>query len=365
MSDFTANDGAFMAKALQLAARGRYTARPNPMVGCVIGRDGAVIGEGWHKKTGEAHAEVLALEAAGDAQGATAYVTLEPCAHHGRTPPCAEALVAAGVATVVVSMRDPFSEVSGKGIAKLEKAGIRVRTGLMERAARTLNRGYLSRVETGRPFVRLKMAASIDGAIAMRSGESQWITGAEAREDVQRLRAESCAILSGVGTVLADDPSFTVRSPSVDTDGKQPLRVIADTALRMPLSSGMLCLDGDTLVFCVDDTNRAALEAAGAEVVKLPGDGDQVELGAVLDELGRRSVNDLLVEAGPGIAGSLLDQNLVNELVIYQAPHIMGSETNSMFETAGWTQLADRRELNITDVRRVGKDTRITAQLAG
>lgn len=364
MSEFTATDGAFMARALQLAARGRYTVRPNPMVGCVLVRDGEVVGEGWHKKAGEPHAEINAMTAAGAVEGATAYITLEPCSHHGRTPPCADALVDAQLADVVVAMRDPFADVSGQGIARLENAGIRVRTGLMDAAARSLNRGYLSRVETGRPFVRLKMATSIDGAVAMQNGESQWITGGEARDDVQRLRAESGAILSGIGTVLADDPSFTVRSPALDTGGMQPLRVIVDTALRMPQSASMLCLDGDTLVFCVDDSNRVVLEDLGAEVVRVECSDGKVDLAGVLDELGARHINDVLVEAGPGLAGSLLAQNLVDELVIYQAPHIMGSQTISMFETPGWARLADRCSIEITDTRRVGLDTRITAKLA-
>ena len=364
MSEFSASDSAFMARALRLAARGEYSAHPNPMVGCVLVRDDKIVGEGWHKVCGEAHAEVNAISAATDANGATAYVTLEPCAHHGKTPPCTEALIAAGVTDVVCAMQDPFGDGGGKGIATLEKAGIKVRSGLMNAEAEHLNVGFLSRVRRGRPYVRVKIAASLDGAIAMKNGQSQWITGPAARDDVQRLRARACAIMSGIGTILADDPSFNVREESIDTAGRQPLRVVVDSTLRMPLSSGMLCLPGKTLVYCTDDSRRSGLEDAGAEIVKVPGDDSGVDIAAVLDDLGSRDVNNLLVEAGPGLAGSLIAKELVDELVIYQAPHIMGSETISMFLTPAWTELADRRTLELIDVRRVGGDTRITARIA-
>jgi len=352
-----------MARALKLAARGRYTAHPNPMVGCVLIRDDDVIGEGWHQRYGEAHAEIQALMGAGNATGSTAYVTLEPCVHHGKTPPCADALIAANIAEVIYALEDPFAAVGGRGAAKLEDAGIKVRSGLMEAAALELNRGYLSRVRRGRPFVRLKMATSIDGAVAMQSGESQWISGADARADVQRMRAESGAVLSGIGTVLADDPAFTVRDERIDSGDRQPLRAILDSRLRMPLSSGMLCLPGDTVVYCADDAARGPLEEAGAEVILVATANGQPDLGAVLDDLGRREINDLLVEAGPQLAGSLLAADVIDELVIYQAPHIMGSETVPMFATPGWTELASRRSLTITDTRRIGPDTRITARI--
>ena len=363
MSEFSASDSEFMAQALRLAGRGEYGAHPNPMVGCVLVRDDKIIGEGWHKHCGEAHAEVNALSAAADASGATAYVTLEPCAHHGKTPPCTDALIAAGVTDVVCAMQDPFFEVGGQGIAALEKAGIKVRSGLMSTEAEQLNVGFLRRVRHGRPYVRAKIAASLDGAIAMRNGQSQWITGPAARSDVQRLRAKAGAIMSGIGTVLADDPSFNVRDESINMAGKQPLRVVLDSTLRMPLSSAMLCLPGKTLVYCADDSGRGELEEAGAEVVKMPGDSSQVDIAAVLDDLGAREINNLLVEAGPALAGSLIAADLVDELVIYQAPHIMGSETISMFLTPAWTDLTDRRTLEFTDVRRVGGDTRITARI--
>lgn len=363
MPTFSAFDSACMARALRLAGRGRYTAHPNPMVGCVLARDGEVIGEGWHRLAGEAHAEVAALAAAGDARHAVAYVTLEPCAHHGRTPPCTDALIAAGIAEVVYAAEDPFEGTGTRGHNVLRDAGIKVRHGLMADAARRQNRGFLSRIGRGRPFVRLKIAASLDGAIAMQDGTSQWISGPESRADVQRLRAASGAILSGVGTVLADDPAFTVRDAAIDNDGRQPLRAILDSTLRMPLSSRMLCLPGDTLVFCSDAGGRAALEAAGAEVIEIGRAGGHLDAGAALAGLARRGINDVLVEAGPTLAGSLLAAGLVDELVIYQAPHIMGSETITMFSTPDVTTLAGRRELVVTDSRRIGADTRITAQI--
>jgi diaminohydroxyphosphoribosylaminopyrimidine deaminase/5-amino-6-(5-phosphoribosylamino)uracil reductase len=338
-------DTAFMTQALRLAERGLFTAHPNPMVGCVLVNDGDVVGEGWHKVAGEAHAEINALEAAGAAaKGATAYVTLEPCSHHGKTPPCVDALIDAGVAVVVVGIQDPNPDVNGQGIAALEKAGIPVRVGVLKEQVEQQLSGFLRRVTTGRPFVRLKMACSIDGRIAMASGESMWITGPESRADVQRLRARSGAILSGIGTVLADDPSFTVRDPDIDTCGRQPLRVVLDKDLRMPLSAEMLALPGGTLLYCTNDNKRGPLIEAGADIVKVGALDRLVNAAAVLDDLGRRDVNDVLVEAGPALAGNLISNDLVDELVIYQAPHIMGSETIGMFRTP---------------------TTRITARIAG
>jgi len=364
MSDQT--DTAFMTQALRLAERGLFTAHPNPMVGCVLVNDGDVVGEGWHKVAGEAHAEINALEAAGDAaKGATAYVTLEPCSHHGKTPPCVDALIDAGVATVVVGIQDPNPDVNGRGIEALEKAGIPVRVAVLEEQVAQQLVGFLSRVTTGRPFVRLKMACSIDGCIAMASGQSEWISGPESRADVQRLRARSGAILSGIGTVLADDPSFTVRDPDIDTCGLQPLRVVLDKDLRMPLSAEMLALPGGTLLYCTDDSKRGPLIEVGADIVKVGAADGLVDAAAVLDDLGRRDINDVLVEAGPALAGNLISNDLVDELVIYQAPHIMGSETMGMFRTPTWTELSDRRSLDIIETCQVGPDTRITARIAG
>lgn len=363
MDGYSAADGAFMAQALRLAARGRYTAHPNPMVGCVLAREGRVVGEGWHELAGEAHAEINALNEAGDAaRGATAYVTLEPCSHHGKTPPCADALVAAGIAEVVVAMEDPFPEVCGSGLAVLQAAGVRVRTGLMSDAAAALLEGFTSRVTRGRPLVRIKVAASIDGAIAMADGESQWITGPAARADVQRLRARSGAVLTGIGTVLADDPSLTVRDAAIDLRGRQPLRAVVDSRLRMPPAARMLSLPGRTRVYCCSADGCDELLAAGAEVARVPEERGRVRLDAVLEDLAGQEVNEVLVEAGPTLAGEFLRSGLVDELVIYQAPHIMGSETLRMFSTPAWTSLAARAELELTDVRRVGGDLRITAR---
>jgi len=362
MPAFSDADCAHMARALQLAARGRYSAHPNPMVGCVIVNAGEVVGEGWHKSAGEPHAEINALAAAGKkARGATAYVTLEPCAHHGKTPPCAPALTDAGVARVVLAMQDPYQEVAGRGLRHLKSAGVPTELGLMQAAAESLNAGFIARVTRGRPLVRVKVAASIDGAIAMMSGESQWITGSEARADVQRLRARSGAIMTGIGTVLADDPSLNVRLETVSE--LQPLRVVLDSKLRMPADARMLGLPGKTLVCCTGKPDRAALERAGAEVSSFGAAGSRVDAAGVLGDLAQRGVNDVLVEAGPALAGQLLEQQLVDELVIYQAPHIMGSQTRRMFQTPSWQSLADSKRLEISDVRRVGADTRITARV--
>ncbi len=364
MSRFSDSDHKFMQRALELAGRGIYTAHPNPTVGCVIVNDGNAVGEGWHARAGAPHAEIVALGQAGDrARGATVFVTLEPCSHHGRTPPCIDALIEAGVAEVVIGIKDPNPAVDGSGIAALERANITTRTGLLQDEIQRQLAGFVSRMTRGRPWVRLKMACSLDGCVSMANGQSQWISGAEARADVQRLRARSGAIMTGIGTVLADDPSLTVRDPSIDTHGRQPLRVVLDSGLRMPLSAEMLTLPGETIVYCVRDRKRKALLESGASVVRVDElDGD-VSAQAVLEDLGRREVNDVLVEAGPTLAGNLVSHGLVDELVIYQAPHIMGSETMGMFRTPGWTELSDRKAVSIIDVTAVGPDTRITAKI--
>ncbi len=363
---FSANDSAHMARALQLAARGRYAAHPNPMVGCVLVLGDEVVGEGWHEQAGKPHAEINALQAAGDAaRGSTAYVTLEPCVHHGKTPPCTEALIEAGVSRVVAAMEDPFDEVAGQGLEALREAGIEAEVGLMQDAAEALNTGFVSRVARGRPFVRLKMAASLDGATAMESGESQWITGPEARRDVQELRARSGAVMTGIGTVLADDPSLNVRDREIDTRGRQPLRVVLDSRLRTPTDAALLKLPGETLVCCTAGQDAAALRAAGADVQEFGEHGGVVNVFEVLAALAEREINDVLVEAGPLLAGYLLEKDLIDELVIYQSPHIMGSNTRGMFQTPAWEMLGDRKTLDITDVRRIGADTRITARLTG
>jgi diaminohydroxyphosphoribosylaminopyrimidine deaminase/5-amino-6-(5-phosphoribosylamino)uracil reductase len=352
-----------MARALRLAERGQYTAHPNPMVGCVLVKDDEIVGEGWHEKTGAAHAEVNALRRAGEAaRGSTAYVTLEPCSHHGKTPPCSDALIKAGVSKVIAAIQDPF-QTAGRGLDRLVEAGIEVQFGLMRSAAQELNRGFLMRVARRRPFVRLKLAASIDGAISMASGESQWITSPAARADVQRLRARSGAVMTGIGTVLADDPSLTVRAADIETGGIQPTRVVLDSHLRMPVSAAMLGFEGVTLVCCTGDPDATNLRGSNAEVVSFPSVDGRVDALEVLTELAARGVNNVLVESGPGLAGHLLERNLVDELVIYQAPHIMGSQTMGLVSTPSWTTLADRKILTIKDTRRFGPDTRITATL--
>ncbi len=361
MSEFSTADGEYMAQALRLARKGIYSSQPNPRVGCVLVKKGEVVGEGWHQQAGGPHAEIVALAMAGTkARGATAYVTLEPCSHHGKTPPCTDALLQAGVIEVIFASEDPNSNV--EGITALQDAGIDVRMGLLVAEAQSLNEGFFSRMQRQQPFVRLKIATSLDGATAMADGNSQWITGSAARADVQRWRARSCAVLTGVGTVIADDPSLTVRDESLETLGRQPLRVIIDSRLRTPATSRFLQLPGRSLIFCIDDANRASLETAGAEVFKVAAAAKQVSLPAVLRGLAELQVNDVLIEAGPSLAGAFLEAGLVDELVIFQAPHIMGSETRRMVTTRHWTALHDRQALEIKDLRRVGEDMRIIAR---
>jgi len=361
MSDFNGTDQTHMAYALRLARRGLYTCRPNPRVGCVLAKDGQVVGIGWHRKAGEPHAEINALNDAGrNARGATAYVTLEPCSHQGRTGPCTDALIDAGVAEVVAATADPNPSVSGSGFGALREAGIAIRRGLLQTQAESLNSGFISRQTRGRPFVRLKIATSLDGCTAMADGQSQWITGPEARQDVQRLRAMSGAVMTGIGTVLEDDPSLTVRDQSLSAE--QPMRVVVDSSLKMPPSSCMLSLPGRTEVFCVDDSRRKILEDAGASVRSVGAVDGRVDLDHVLRQLAEQEVNDVLVEAGRELAGAMLAAALVDEIVIYQAPLILGSETRGMFRTPEWQQLQQRMELRIVDRRRIGADTRITAR---
>jgi diaminohydroxyphosphoribosylaminopyrimidine deaminase/5-amino-6-(5-phosphoribosylamino)uracil reductase len=352
-----------MAEAIRLARRGVYTSHPNPRVGCVLVKNGTVIGRGWHRRTGEAHAEINALaDCKHEVRGAIAYITLEPCAHQGKTPPCVDALVTAGIGEIIAAGEDPDPRVAGKGFRQLANAGIEVRTGLLQESARKLNEGFFSRIARGRPFVRLKVAASLDGRTAMASGESQWISGPEARADVQRLRAASGAVLCGVATVLADDPLLTVRDQQIDNDGRQPLRVVLDSHLRTPPDAKMLRQAGETLLFCTDDANRQALVAAGAEVDVVAASNGRVDARSALSKLGVRRINDVLVEAGPTLAGILLMAGLVDELVIYQAPNIIGSEGRGMFTTPEWSTLNQRLALQIIDSRQVGSDVRITAR---
>lgn len=364
---FSAADHVFMSQALTLARRGLYSTHPNPRVGCVLVRDGQVVGEGWHQRAGEPHAEVYALREAGNlARGATAYVTLEPCSHHGRTPPCADALIAAGVARVVVAMEDPNPKVSGQGVARLREAGMDVACGLMQSEAEALNPGFIKRMRRGLPYLRCKMAVSLDGRTAMASGESKWITGAYARQDVQRLRAQSAAILTGIGTVLADDPMLTVRPEQWSADEReqvaslpQPMRVVLDRLLRMPAEASLLKQAGQTRIYTMVHTEPklSQLRRLGAEVVVL----DSVDLEGVMKSLALDGVNEILVEAGATLNGALLDARLVDEVIIYLAPHLMGDQGQGMFHLPGVQAMAHRLALSITDVRAVGADWRITA----
>jgi diaminohydroxyphosphoribosylaminopyrimidine deaminase/5-amino-6-(5-phosphoribosylamino)uracil reductase len=358
-----ADDCRHMARALQLARRGLYTTDPNPRVGCVIVRDREVVGEGWHERAGGPHAEVHALRAAGErARGATVYVTLEPCSHHGRTPPCADALIDAGVDRVVAAMADPNPQVATAGVARLREAGIAVELGVMEAQAEALNPGFLSRMRRGRPWVRAKLAASLDGRTAMASGESKWITGEAARDDVQRWRARSSAILTGIGTVLADDPRLDVRLPGAD---RQPMRVVVDSNLSMPTTARMLAVGGPVMVVTANDDSGYAesLAGAGAEVMFLPAGQRTVDLVGLMDQLASREINEVHLEAGANLCGAMLVAGLVDEIVLYLAPHLMGSQARGLFNLPGLERLADRVALRLTDVRNVGDDLRVVARV--
>ncbi len=363
---------AYMVKAIQLAKQGWYTTRPNPRVGCVIVKDNQIIGEGFHRRAGQAHAEVNALAQAGDnAKGATAYVTLEPCSHYGRTPPCANALIDSGVSRVVVGMTDPNPEVSGQGIQRLREAGIEVIEGVLSADAEALNPGFIKRMQTGLPRVRIKLAMSLDGRTAMASGESKWITGAEARADVHRLRAESCVMLTGYGTASVDNPSLTFRTdehPSlqdmIPADTQQPIRVVCDSKGQLSPEAKMLGLDGKTLIVTTEkNSNTESLEQAGADVFVTESESGKVPLKSMMVELGQREINDVMVEAGAGLAGALIAEKLVDELIIYMAPHLMGDSARGLITIPGLEHMAERIQLDITDIRAVGKDWKITAKL--
>jgi diaminohydroxyphosphoribosylaminopyrimidine deaminase/5-amino-6-(5-phosphoribosylamino)uracil reductase len=359
---FTAADRGFMRQALELAGRGLYTTTPNPRVGCVIVSDGAVVGTGWHEKAGMPHAEVLALKAAGErARGATLYLNLEPCSHHGRTPPCAEAIVASGIKRVVAAMQDPNPKVSGAGFAKLRAAGIGIEHGLMEEEARELNIGFVARMTRGRPWVRMKIAASLDGRTALANGKSQWITGEAARMDGHRWRARACAILTGHGTVRDDDPQLNVRG--VDTP-RQPLKIVVDSRFETPPSARLL-KDGKTLIAgAVREAKRiAALEKAGAETVVIPNDRGKVELFRLMEELARRELNEIHVEGGTKLNGSLLQAGVVDELLVYLAPCVIGDSGRGMFDVQELTELSQKKGLAIRNVERVAEDIRILARI--
>ena len=357
---FSAFDHRFMAHALRLAERGLHTTTPNPRVGCVIVRDGTIVGEGWHERAGEPHAEVYALRSAGErARGATAYVTLEPCDHTGRTPPCATALIQSGVTRVVAAMLDPNPLVAGTGLRTLSDAGLETAIGLLESQAREMNCGFVSRMSRGRPWLRLKIAASLDGKTALNNGASQWISGEDARRDGHSWRARSCGILTGIGTVKDDDPRLTVRE--IETT-RQPKKILIDSRLEVPLNAKIF--DGtEVLIFSAtaDSEKFAPLADMNATVIQLPDDHGKVDLAAMAQEQGKRGYNEILVEAGTKLNGSLMRAKLVDELLLYLAPHLLGDSARGMFGLPELATLSERRELAIKEVRPIGNDIRIIA----
>lgn len=361
------NDEFYMARAFELARLGRFTTTPNPNVGCVIVRDGNIVGEGFHLRAGEPHAEVHALRMAGEqARGATAYVTLEPCSHHGRTPPCADALIAAGVSRVVAAMQDPNPQVAGRGLYKLQQAGIDVRHGVMLAEAEAVNQGFLKRMRTGFPYVQLKLGASLDGRTAMASGESQWITSSQARRDVQELRAASSAILSTSGTVLADDPALTVRWDELSSETqqiypcdslRQPLRIILDSQNRVTPQHRVVQQPGMTWLARQQPDDR--VWPAGVEQLSFPLHGGGIDLVVMMMQLAKRQVNSIWVEAGAQLAGALLRTGLVDELIVYIAPKLLGDNARGLCQLPGLTQLADAPEFVFSEVRQIGPDLRL------
>ena len=360
---FSGTDHAMMARALRLAERGAYTARPNPMVGCVIAQGDEVVGTGWHEKKGGPHAEVFALQAAGErARGATAYVTLEPCSHVGSTGPCADALVAAGVALVVGAMRDPFPQVDGTGFERLRAAGITVEIGLMEAQARALNRGFLSRIERGRPWLRVKLATSLDGRSALASGASKWISGEAARRDVQKWRARAGAILTGAGTVLIDDPHLTVRLGD-DTPFAPPLRVVLDPGLATVARGHIREGDAPTLYLHAPDARMPrGIEADHSPVSVVAG---RFDLAAVLALLAERKITEVQVEAGATLAGAFLTAGLVDELLLYVAPVMLGERARPLFDNLQIDEMTERLDMRIVETRRIGGDVRVLLQPGG
>lgn len=363
-SDFSANDHKLMARALRLAKHGIATTQPNPRVGCVIVKEGKIISEGWHEKAGCAHAEIMALQQAGDqARGATAFITLEPCSHHGKTPPCTDELIASGISEVIVAMQDPNPLVAGQGMQKLSQSGIKVRIGLLQEQAEKLNRGFISRMTRGRPWMTVKLAASLDGRTAMNSGESRWITGPQARADVQKLRAASSAVMTGSGTVLADDPSLTVRLEGIDW---QPLRVVLDSHLSIS-DSAKIFKDGQPLLIATaaaeDDDRFQQLKGLGVDIRGFPGPAGRVDTLSLLKCLADDySCNEVLIEAGSVVCGSMLADRLVDEIVLYLAPVIMGSSAKGLFDIPGLDAMSQKIHLSVKDVRAVGQDWRFTVQ---
>ena len=359
---FSADDHTYMTRALQLAEQGLYSTQPNPRVGCVIVKEGKIIGEGAHLKAGDSHAEVFAVQQAGDnAKGATLYVTLEPCSHTGRTPPCTHALLQAGIAKVIVAMQDPNPLVAGSGLAHLQAHNIEVTSGLMQAQAEALNPGFISRMTRKQPFIRCKIAASLDGKTALNNGASQWITSEPARLDVQHWRARSCAILTGIGTVLADNPSMSVRDIATN---RQPLKVIVDSQLQTPIDAKILQGGNVVIAFTNDAQNKSsALIEAGAQLLCIPNEQNKVCLKALLSHLAACEINEVLCEAGEGLNGALLAQNLIDELLIYYAPKLMGNTAKGMFALPAFTQMSQAMNLDIIDLRQIGVDICLRAKL--
>ena len=359
--NFSALDHQLMSRALQLAEQGLYTSMPNPRVGCVIVKNGMVIGEGAHIKAGEPHAEVFALRQAGAAaRGATLYVTLEPCSHTGRTPPCAQAIVDAGIATVITAMVDPNPLVAGNGLVFLQSHNITTASGLMQGQAHALNPGFIARMTRQKPFVRCKVASSLDGKTALSNGKSQWITSEAARLDVQHWRARSCAILTGIGTVLSDNPRMNVR---LDNTTRQPLKVIVDSQLQTPFDSHIL-LNGDVLIAFVNDPKQKAglLGNLGVSLIQIPNAAGKVDLNALLSHLANMQINEVLVEGGEGLNGALMSENLIDELLIYIAPKLMGNGAKGLFALPAFSQMQDVIELDFVDIRQIGVDIRLRAK---
>ena len=369
MAAFTAQDHQWMALAIQLAEHGLFTTPPNPRVGCVLVKHDSVIAKGWHQRAGAAHAEIIALAQAGEqAKDSTAYVTLEPCAHRGKTGPCVTALIDAGVARVVVAMRDPNPQVNGRGIAQLRAAGIRVDTGLLATQATALNPGFISRMQRHRPYLRLKMAMSLDGRTALDSGDSQWISGANARQDVQYWRARSSAIMTGINTVLQDDPLLTVRTADGSTASAQPLRVILDSQLKIPLNARLFSEPGPILILttAADPVKHDALTALAEKNIKVvtvsANHQGRPELSAVMSLLAEMQVNELLVEAGHILAGALLTEQLLDELIVYMAPCVLGNTAKGLFALPALSNMQAKIQFGIEDIRPVGADWRIIAK---
>jgi diaminohydroxyphosphoribosylaminopyrimidine deaminase/5-amino-6-(5-phosphoribosylamino)uracil reductase len=370
---WTASDYQHMSRALQLARRGLYSTDPNPRVGCVIVKDDVVLSEGWHQKAGQPHAEIEALNNAKQNQtsdnvsGATCYVTLEPCAHHGRTPPCTDSLINAGINKVIAATIDPNPLVAGKGLQQLNEAGIETASGLMEAQVAELNPGFTMRMQQGRPFVRCKLAMSLDGKTALHNGESKWISSPESRMDVQKLRARSSAIMTGIGTVIADDPSMNVRlSESEDwaKHGRQPLRVILDSDLEISPQAKILNVTGQAIIFHQSDNKGRIekLENKGAELVTIEGARGSAFLKQVLNYLAtEKEINEILLETGSTLAGEMLQAGFIDELIIYIAPALLGQDAKSLFQLPMIEDMSDRISLDISDVRSIGKDIRIKA----